>query len=197
MDVSRWLLVGVVYVGLAVPVVQAQDEEDGVAALATRAPAPAKPWRNVRGFGRVLDLSRLPVVIDEPGIYAIDRNWRIPAEAVGDNPELIRITADDVTLDLHGFEITAREGQGATLLVITGSAEIRNGGLDACCEAFRSLHVTGFARLHHLSILSFEAMTFEGPVALTDSDVSVRTTCDSRMTRGWSVTPSAVIAAFA
>ena len=36
-----------------------------------------------------------------------DRNWQIPRAVANVTPELIQITADDVTLDLHGFAISA------------------------------------------------------------------------------------------
>src|SRR5688572_15693684 len=181
MDVARLLRVAaaVAVAVLAIPVADAQDDEE-IAAQASVARGAPKPWKFVRGLGRVLDLSRLPVVIDEPGNYAIQRNWQIPSAASQVNTELIRITADNVTLDLHGFEISA-DGISAppvtTLLVITGRAvEIRNGGLSACCEGGGVVHSTGFGtKMHHLTMYSHETMSFTGDGAsLTDSDFHAR-----------------------
>src|SRR6185503_6146260 len=67
MDVHRVLLVAVVCLGVAGPVAQAQDRVVTAQPQAARAKAPAKPWTQVRGFGRVLNLRNPPVVNDEPG----------------------------------------------------------------------------------------------------------------------------------
>jgi hypothetical protein len=178
MDASRVLLVAVAIVGLGASTVLAQDRAI-VAAQSARAPGPVKPWKNVRGFGRVLDLSTSPVVIDEPGLYAIDRDWEFPREAASVNSDLIRITADDVTLDLHGFTIVSNINALplSTLLVISGArVELRNGSLSACCDGSVAVKSTGFGtKLHHLSMFSHETATFEGDGAsLTDSSVSPR-----------------------
>ena len=140
---------------------------------------PTKPWKQVRGFGRVLNLSNPPVVIDEPGLYAIDRDWLIPRATTAVVTERIQITADDVTIDLHGFEISADTGFAppgpSTLLVISGrNAEVRNGGLTACCEGARTVASTGFGtRLHHATMSSWERMTFDAGGAVTDSDIGL------------------------
>jgi hypothetical protein len=181
MDVPRLLLIAAAGVAASVvPPAQAQpDDPEALAAEARGAPKPWKPWKHVRGSGRVLDLSMPPVVIDEPGPYAIQQNWRFPPATTAVVTELIQITANNVTLDLHGFEISAEGGAPPrfTLFVITGhSAEIRNGGLAACCEGAVTVHSTGRGmRLHHLSVFSHETMTFDGDLtSLTDSDISPR-----------------------
>ena len=79
MDVSRLLLIAaavVVCLGFAGPAAQAQDDDEVTAQSAQGHRGPVKPWKHVRGFGRVLDLSKPPVVIDEPGLYAIQRIGR-------------------------------------------------------------------------------------------------------------------------
>jgi len=180
MDAHEVLLVTVLCIGVAGPVAQAQDQV--AAAEAARATGPAKPWKHVRGFGRVLNLSNPPVIIDQPGLYAIDRNWQIPQSATAANPELIRITAEGVTLDLHGFRISAEVSAppSSTLIAITGGGaagvEIRNGALSACCEGGTTVHSMGTqTRLHHLSMFSHETIMFEADGALlTDSQVSPR-----------------------
>ncbi len=138
---------------------------------------PPKPWKEVRGFGRVLDLSKPPVVIDEPGLYAIQQSWLFPPATTDVVPELIQITADDVTLDLHGFRISAdiRALRLSTLLLISGDrAEIRNGRFGACCDAAVAVASTGAGtNLHHLTIYSFEPMTFDGDfTTIRDSGIT-------------------------
>jgi hypothetical protein len=187
MDVRRMLLLAaVVCIGCAASLAQAQVQRqaqdvdpEAVATAMARATGPAKPWKHVRGFGRVLDLRNPPVVIDEPGLYAIDRNWRIPLATTAVVSELIQITAQFVTLDLHGFEIRAEVSAPpeATLLAITGNAaEIRNGSLRAGNEGGVAISVTGNigTRFHHLSIFSHESMFFEGSTSFTDSIISLR-----------------------
>ena len=174
MDVTRFVCAVLLSSGFAAPAVHAQT----VGAQAARAPAAQKPWRQVTGIGRVLDLSKAPIVIDEPGLYAIQRDWEIASTAADVNPELIRITADNVTLDLRGFQISVdiSAPPSSTLLVITGrGAEVRNGGLATCCDGSVAIRATMGPQLHHLSIFSYETMTLEGNgTALTDSRVSLR-----------------------
>jgi hypothetical protein len=161
---------------LALPAARAQDYKQA-AAQATKSPGPVKPWKFVRGVGRVLDLGKLPVVIDEPGLYAIQQDWFIPEGTTG---EAIRITADRVILDLHEFRIGTNGDNGVpfTLLSISGaSAEIRHGNIGVCCEATQAVAAVGNgAYLHHLSIGSHAAMSFEGDHAtIKDSILFSRT----------------------
>jgi hypothetical protein len=165
MDAIRVLLAAVVCLGLAAgpPALAQQD--------------PPKPWKQVRGFGRVLNLTTLPVVIDEPGVYAIDRDWHLDRAAAPNGGELIRITADDVTLDLHGFEITwdVFAPPSATLLVVNGrGVEVRNGGLGACCDGAVAIQATVGPTLHHLALFSGETMTFETGASIRDSEITAR-----------------------
>jgi hypothetical protein len=176
MDGTRLLLVAAGCCALAGPVALAQSDGE-IAAQAARPNGAPKPWKNVRGFGRVLDLTKLPLVIDEPGLYAIDRNWELPDSAANLTLDgLIQITADDVTLDLHGFEILSDPGQGIVLLITGNRAEVRNGGLAACCsDGANAVHATRGVRLHHLSVFSYDVMDFEGDgTSFTDSAIVPR-----------------------
>lgn len=73
----------------------------------------------------LLDLQRVPVEINQPGLYLLDRSWSLPTSPIDG---AIVITADNVTLDLQGFELTTGElavrstGRGVT---------IRNGRVNA------------------------------------------------------------------
>jgi hypothetical protein len=124
----------------------------------------------------VLNLSNPPVVIDEPGLYAIDRDWVIPDTTTAVVPELIQITADDVSLDLHGFKIIAvpPDFSSTTLFVITGSGtEIRNGGFEAGGDGGTAVRSTRGVGLHHVSVSSGGTMTFAG-ATITDSHLGSR-----------------------
>jgi hypothetical protein len=178
MDVSRLFVIAAAALVLGIPAAHAQDD-DAVAAQSARAPGPPKPWKQVRGLGRVLDLSKPPVVIDEPGLYAIQQDWLFSRAATAAVRELIQIKADDVTLDLHGFRISTELdsfGRDFTLVLITGrGVEIRNGRLSACCDGYVAVHGTGGSapKLHNLSIYSYQAMTFDR-AWLTDSHIDGR-----------------------
>lgn len=173
MDVVRLAIVAVVSFGFASPLALADSDQERAAAQAKE---PPKPWKHVRGYGRVLDLRTLPLIIDKSGLYAIDRDWQLPdsAESVSANG-LIQITAADVTLDLHGFEIDSDPGNG-TLLVISGtSAEVRNGKLTACCtDGARAVRATSSANLHHLSVYSYDVMEFDVTSRFADSEIVAR-----------------------
>jgi hypothetical protein len=74
---------------------------------------------------RIIDLSRPPVEITEQGLYVFDRNWNVVPSFLDGT---IVITADNVTLDLQGFELSTEElairstGRGVT---------VRNGRVNA------------------------------------------------------------------
>ncbi len=175
MDGRRVLLVAVVCLGFAGPAAYSQDDED-VIAQSARAKGQIKPWKQIRGFGRVLDLRTLPVVIDEPGLYAIDRNWQLSESAVSVYPEPIKIAADDVTLDLPSYKISddILAPPLSTLLVISGHrVEVRNGSLSACCDGASAVRSTTGPWLHHLKLSSSDQIQFEGRGArLTDSEIN-------------------------
>ena len=176
MDVKSFILVAAASLGFAIPVANAQDDEE-VAAQSVQARGPVKPWKFVRGLGRVLDLSHPPVVIDEPGLYAIQRNWQFPQATTQVVTEPITITADNVVLNLHGFGISVDRVSApplVTLITITGSAEIYNGRLEACCEGAIAVKGGDFTQLHHLSIYSFEPMGLGTFATISDSDIYAR-----------------------
>lgn len=124
----------------------------------------------------MLDLSNPPVVIDEPGIYAVQRHWRFPDSASG--IDIIRITANNVTIDLHGFEISQPSGDPVTtVFAISGhTVTLRNGEIGGCCEGVRAVRSTGRAtRLDHLDVYSHDAMQFQGSDAIiADSTIYSR-----------------------
>ena len=96
--------------------------------LAQEKPNPAgpahPPWKLQGGY-RVLDLSRVPIVIDQPGRYAIDRDWNVHVVEPG---TLIHIVADNVTVDFRGFAI-AFDNQGEGIGIDGDAVSVRNGAL--------------------------------------------------------------------
>ena len=169
MDVPRLLLATVVCLGFTGPAVLEVAAQSGP-------PGPVKPWKEARGFGRVLDLSNPPVVIDEPGLYALQRDWDLTGYQLGG--DVIRITANNVTLDLHGFSIGIRlDDINSTLLAVGGNqVVVRNGRLEACCEGAAAFGSTGSGtRLEHLDVSGQDPMRFEGAgAAITDSVIHAR-----------------------
>jgi hypothetical protein len=135
-----------------------------------------KPWKSVRGVGRVLDLTKLPVVIDEPGLYTLQRDWVLTGYQLGG--DVVQITANNVTLDLHGFSIGIRlDDIHSTLLAVSGNeVVVRTGRLWACCEGAAAFGSTGVAiRLEHLDVNGQEPMRIEGAYArITDSVIHAR-----------------------
>jgi len=85
------------------------------------------------GGARILDLSTLPVEITEPGVYVLNRSWDVatplpPGVA-------ILVTANNVTLDLQGFE----------LLADVPSAAIRSSGQEVTIRNGRVRPSMGYA----------------------------------------------------
>jgi hypothetical protein len=174
MDGRRSFLLTTAFVVLATFGAHGQESAADSQAFAPR--GVPKPWKSLRGVGRVLDLTKLPVVIDEPGLYALDRNWNLTGYQLGG--ELIRITADDVTLDLHGYKIELfLNDVSSALITVSGNAvSVRNGGLEACCEGAVAVSSTGSdTRLERLDVYSHDSMRFAGPrAAIVDSDIYSR-----------------------
>src|SRR5690348_9958810 len=85
---------------------------------------PKPPWRMENGY-RILDLSKLPLVINESGRYALKRDWNVDLDAPG---TIMEIVADKVSIDFRGFAIAfGNEGTGVS---ITGDdVQLRNGAL--------------------------------------------------------------------
>lgn len=73
--------------------------------------------------GRVLDLSQVPVVLTDPGLYVLDRSWNV----VSPTPDgAIIVGNSNVTLDLRGFDLTVYES-GVSANSNRENFTIRNG----------------------------------------------------------------------
>ena len=81
--------------------------------------------------------------ITTPGVYVLDRSWPATGSPVGG---ALIITADNVTLDLQGFELRS----GEAMIVSTGrDVIIRNGTVDA--ELGSAIRVSGAGtRIEHV-----------------------------------------------
>ena len=91
-------------------------------------PPPPPPPSGGTGT-RVLDFTSR-VVISEPGYYVIDRDWRV--EALGVVAPGLAIKADNVTVDLRGFELSS---DGVLITVDGSSVTVRNGRLRTLSSA--------------------------------------------------------------
>lgn len=77
---------------------------------------------------RVLDLSatQLPIVIDQPGYYRLDRNWS--PDHQGAQGAFLDIRAHSVVLDFRGYLINVLN-EGPAVRVSGSSVTLRNGGV--------------------------------------------------------------------
>jgi hypothetical protein len=76
-----------------------------------------------RPHPRVLNFSQVPVVIDRPGHYVLNRNWRIQTTL---EVPLLRVRAADVYIDLKGYELLSN---GPGIFIEGDSVTVRNGRL--------------------------------------------------------------------
>ena len=87
---------------------------------------PSEPPLPPSTGARILDLS-LPVIIDEPGLYVLDRDWyndgvSVPGEA------WITVRSGAVTLDLQGFRLNT---MGTAIMATRGgNFTLRNGRIE-------------------------------------------------------------------
>ena len=53
----------------------------------------------------ILNLSKIPVVINKPGLYVLDRNWKISGYFEAPPSEIIRVEGTySVDIDMRGYE---------------------------------------------------------------------------------------------
>ena len=55
-----------------------------------------------------MDLSNLPYIISQPGLYTLNRNWKLDVANNDDFFSFIQVNADKVTIDLMGHELNIR-----------------------------------------------------------------------------------------
>jgi len=90
---------------------------------------------------KVLKFLKLPLVLDEPGDYVLDRNWVLPFSNEGPS---IEIRADHVVLDLEGFRIQA-DAVGPAILITGLGVHLRNGEISGQADSTIAIHSTGHA----------------------------------------------------
>jgi len=113
----------------------------------------------------VVDFSKGEITIEEPGYYILDRDWKIALEGV---EAVLEVAADDVTIDLRGFEI---ELLLADSMLISGErVTLKNGTL-----SHAQLSVTGmYSHLTGLQMNVFDgqsAISLRGDHARVDNSV--------------------------
>ena len=80
----------------------------------------------------ILDLSVLPVIVEQSGYYILDRDWSIAFDQ-----EPLQIVADRVILDFRGFEIEKLDlprGSNAAIVINGDRVTLRNGRVNAIDE---------------------------------------------------------------
>ena len=104
---------------------------------------------------RVLWLAEVPVVINQPGHWVLNRNWRITEPL---SVPLISVAANGVTLDLRGYTIDYNVTESPTLLNISGNGvTVTNGRLQSGAGDVTSptvVHSTGSGTRVKLMTLS-------------------------------------------
>jgi hypothetical protein len=119
---------------------------------------------------RVLDLSGpIPIVIDEPGYYRLDRNWSPNHQgALG---AFLRITANSVTLDFRGYTISVLN-EGPAISIDGSFVTLRNGGVSGGDDQGSPLSVQGpGATLENMRVGGLNASYFGGT---TSSELTLR-----------------------
>src|SRR5262245_23192499 len=126
-----------------------------------------------------LRLNMAPIVIDQPGLYVLTRNWTITAPAAG---PLISVVADGVIVDLRGFTIDYAVNEAPPIIDISGmSATIEDGRLlggagDVVAPTL--IHSTGSLTAVTRMTLSGSSNPLvleEGGANVVDSSVGART----------------------
>jgi len=97
----------------------------------------------------ILDFSMVPVVIDTPGYYVLDRDWDLRG---GGNP-LLQIDADDVTVDFRGFGLL--DNDGITVWIFGAGVTLRNGRIEGIGQGV--LVEGDDVVIHGMHIESFES----------------------------------------
>ena len=97
-----------------------------------------RPAVRYRSKHQVLDLSTVPVIIDVPGTYALDRDWDDLPALASPGVAAVQIAADDVVLDLRGFTII---NEGPAIEILGARVLVRDGELVS--EAVQALRSSG------------------------------------------------------
>lgn len=122
---------------------------------------------------QTIDLSSAPVEIDEPGYYELDRDWHMGTE-IGQIGTLVTVTANDVTLDFRGYEVTF-EHNGTGIRVNGGGFTVRNGRLAGDLDSYALYSEAARTTIDHMQIYSREGIHLSGDNAVvTDSAITGR-----------------------
>lgn len=139
--------------------------------LAAQAPADAGPAASMNAgkkrpppppdADRVLDLSGpIPIVIDEPGHYRLDRDW--DPDRQGESGPFLSIVANDVTLDFRGHSISVLN-EGPAISVSGENVTLRNGAVSGSDDQGFPLSILGSsATIEGLRVAGQNASHFGG-----------------------------------
>jgi hypothetical protein len=137
-----------------------------------KAPGPAAKKEPLEA-ARVLSLAGTkPIVIAEPGYYRLDRDWLF--DDMGSQVAILRVTANNVTLDFRGYTI---ETSTETIAVSVGgnSFTMRNGTLRSLDDQGTALNIQGSpAEVENMRVSSNQSPSnFSGPgLVLRDSSIA-------------------------
>ncbi|HET8696683.1 MAG TPA: right-handed parallel beta-helix repeat-containing protein [Gammaproteobacteria bacterium] len=124
---------------------------------------------------RTLDLSTLPMTIAEGGTYVVCQDWEVGGNL---GTDAITVVADNVTIDLRGFNITYSTAGGGTALKIEGArVTVRNGVLGTTGQGSNAIDSSGAGtRVENMQIYSpADGLSLRGPGgSVRDSSIAGR-----------------------
>ena len=116
-----------------------------------------QPWRMQSGY-RVLSLAEAPIVIDEPGRYALDRDWNVDLPGPG---EVMDVVANDVTIDFRGFAI-ASGTEGSVVHVSGDHVSLSNGSLVGDIDVTGLVSTGARTTIDNMQVRAWEAADLKG-----------------------------------
>ena len=132
--------------------------------------SPSDPGVVPPGGSRSLDLTVVPMTIDEPGTYVVRHDWDLGDAAESWGTE-ITVLADKVTIDFDGHQIMA--SHTGTIIKIKGiDVTLRGGFLAGGPQAYAIRSSGRRTVLDHMSIYSHDGLPLSGAgTVVRDSDL--------------------------
>ena len=150
------------------------SSDDVIVELTNPGPSVASGTGTLRPPPTVLNLSSLPLVIDEAGVYILDQDWEIDVDS-GFMAALIDIQATNVEIDFREFKINTDYFLGTVIQVAgAGSARIMNGRIGAGGES-RAVVALGPATITDMRMSSSDqvyTVIFWSRGTMLDSSIS-------------------------
>ncbi len=110
---------------------------------------------------RTLDLSVVPMTINQPGTYVVRRDWDLTLPNVSSTA--ITVMAANVVIDFRGFSIKLSQTGGTAIKIKGASATVRNGSLGAVEEGSYAIRSSGASTIvENMNIYSYAGLPLSG-----------------------------------